>query len=393
MRYWALRCCLVLCTAAGLAQAAPRLPASGSEVLEVLPWQGDARQRELRRLRAGLAVAPGDLARATGLARRYIEAGRREADPRYFGYAQAALGPWWKSPAPPPEVRLLRATLLQSEHRFDAALADLAALTRADPANVQAWLTRATVETVRADYAAARRSCARLAALADPLVAAGCAANVGALTGHLAASERLLAASHARAGGADPALDRWVLTGLAEMAARRGDAGVAEQRFTQALALAPGDAYLLGAYADFLLDQGRARAAAQLLGGQQRVDGLLLRYALALRVGGDAAELARARAELAARFDAAARRGDGIHLRDHARYRLALLGDASGALALARRNWDSQKEPADARVLLEAAAAAQDAAAARPVLDWMRANGVEDQRLQALAARLKGPAA
>lgn len=395
MRRGVLRCSLALAAglAAGPAPAAPRLPASGAEVLEVLPWQGGAQQRELRGLRAALAAAPGDLARATGAARAYIEAGRREADPRYFGYAQAALAPWWKAADPPPPVRLLRATLLQSEHRFNAALADLAAVTQRDPANAQAWLTRATVETVRADYAAARRSCARLAALADQLVAVGCAAGVGAVTGQLAASERLLAVTHARAAGADPAVDSWTLTGLAEMAARRGDAGTAEARFRRALALAPGDAYLLAAYADFLLDQRRAGAAVTLLREHQRADGLLLRYALALRQSGDAASLERARAELAARFEAAARRGDGVHLREHARYLAALQGNARAALDLARRNWDSQKEPADARVLLEAALAAGDAQAARPVLDWMRINKVEDLRLQRLAARLEGKSA
>ncbi|MEH6434223.1 tetratricopeptide repeat protein [Massilia sp. DD77] len=376
---------------AGLAQAAPHRPASGADVVEVLPWRGDARQRELRRLGASLAAEPRKLGRAAELARHYIAAGRREADPRYFGYAQAALSPWWNMADPPPEVRLLRASLLQSEHRFDAALADLEAVTRRQPDNAQAWLTRAAIETVRADYPAARRSCARLAALAAPLVAAGCAANVGAVTGQLLASERLLAGLFARDGGSDPAVDGWIAISLAEMAARRGDTATAQGRFSRAMDLAPGDAYLLAAYADFLMDGGRHEDAIRLLTPHKGVDGLLLRSALALQASRPAsAELKDARAELAARFDAAARRSDGVHLRDHARYRLGLLGDAPGALALARRNWDSQREPADARVLLEAALAANDAPAARSVLDWMRGSGVEDVHLRRLASRLKG---
>lgn len=35
---------------------------------------------------------------------------RARSDPRYLGYAQAALGTWWDSPSPP-EVRVLRATI------------------------------------------------------------------------------------------------------------------------------------------------------------------------------------------------------------------------------------------------------------------------------------------
>jgi Tfp pilus assembly protein PilF len=379
---------LLACAAAG-AGAAPRLPASGAEVLEVLPWRVDSRQGELRALRARLREAPRDLARAVEVARRYIEAGRREADPRYYGYAQAALGPWWGLATPPPQVRLLRATLLQSEHRFPEALADLAALTAQRPDDAQAWLTRATVETVRADYAAATQSCARLSSLADQLVTTACIANVGAMNGRLAASERLLAAVHARAGAGagNPAVDAWVLTLLADMAQRRGAAAIADARFRAALRPAPRDTYLLGAYADFLLDAGRNKEAAALLAPHARVDGLLLRHALALRNSGRARDLAPELAELAARFDAGERRGDGIHLREQARFELALRGDARRALAIARRNWDVQKETLDARILLEAALATRDVAAARPVLDWMRGARVEDVQLARLAAQ------
>ena len=363
------------------AGAAPRLPARGAEVIEELPWRADPQQRALRALRARLQEAPRYLPRAVEVARRYIEAGRREADPRYYGYAQAALGTWWNLAAPPPQVRLLRATLLQSEHRFPEALADLAALTAQQPDNAQAWLTRATVETVRADYTAATQSCARLSSVADELVTTACIANVGAMNGRLAASENLLAAVRARAGGAyDPAIDGWVQTMLAEMAQRRGAAAVAEARFRDALRLAPRDTYLLGAYADFLLDAGRRGEAAALLAPHARVDGLLLRHALASRQG-------PALAELAARFDAGERRGDGVHLREQARFELALRGDARRALAIARRNWEVQKETPDARILLEAALAARDAAAARPVLDWMRSARVEDVQLARLAAK------
>lgn len=379
---------LLACAAAG-ASAAPRLPASGAEVLEELPWRADPQQRELRALRARLQEAPRDLARAVEVARRYIEVGRREADPRYYGYAQAALGPWWDQAAPPPQVRLLRATLLQSEHRFPEALADLAALTAQRPDDAQAWLTRATVEAVRADYTAATRSCARLSSLADELVTTACIANVGAMNGRLAASEHLLAAVRARAGGANsPAVDAWVLTMLAEMAQRRGAAASADARFRDALRLAPRDTYLLGAYADFLLDAGRHDEAAALLAPHARVDGLLLRHALALRAGGRARDLAPELAELAARFDAGERRGDGVHLREQARFELALRGDARRALAIARRNWDVQKETPDARILLEAALAAHDTTAARPVLDWMRGAHVEDVQLARLATNI-----
>ena len=53
-----------------------------------------------------------------------------------------------------------------------------------------------------------------------------------------------------------------------------------------------------------------------------------------------------------------------------------LLDRPARALQLARENWATQREPADARILLEAALAAGDPAAARPVLDWLERTGL-----------------
>jgi hypothetical protein len=66
-----------------------------------------------------------------------------------------------------------------------------------------------------------------------------------------------------------------------------------------------------------------------------------------------------------------------------------VLGDTKRALELARTNYTLQREPADARVLLEAAVAARDAAAAESVLRWLEINRVESVVLRELAAKLK----
>jgi hypothetical protein len=67
-----------------------------------------------------------------------------------------------------------------------------------------------------------------------------------------------------------------------------------------------------------------------------------------------------------------------------------LRANAARALRLAQRNWESQKELADARVLLAAAQAARQPSAALPVLDWMKASGVEDAALARLAQQARG---
>lgn len=379
---------LLLALLCATAQAAPYLPSSGKQVIETLPRRGDPVQQELRRLRAQLNARPDDVALATTLAQRYIALGRSETDPRYLGYAQAALAPWWRQDAPPPAVRLLRATLLQSTHQFSAATADLRGVLAVEPKNAQAWLTLATVQTVQGDYANATASCAHLSSLSTELITVTCIAQVGALTGRAQASEHLLALTLERSGATAPELQVWVLTLLAEMAQRRDAATVAETRFQQALALSPNDSYLLGAYADFLLEQKRPSRVAALLADQTRIDALLLRRALALQQQGQRAALAADVAELAARFDAAMQRGDTVHQREQARFEL-LRGDAAKALALARKNWDVQKEPADVRIYLEAALQAGGRAAAKPVIDWIATHKMEDAAATRLVRQLE----
>ena len=93
--------------------------------------------------------------------------------------------------------------------------------------------------------------------------------------------------------------------------------------------------------------------------------------------------------ELAERHRRAARlRGDTSHRKEEARAVLALRQDAARALPLARDNWAEQREPADARVLLEVALAARDKAAAAPALKWLADNRVESVQLRALADRV-----
>lgn len=386
-----IRLLTALCVLPVSLHAAPYLPASGNTVVETLPRRDTPQQQELRQLRIQLNASPQNLKLATGLAQRYLELSRSETDPRYLGYAQAALAPWWSAPAPPAPVRLLRATLLQTTHHFDAALTDLAAVVAAEPGNVQAWLTQATVLTVQGDYPRATASCARVSNLAAPLVAIGCIANVAAATGRLAKAELLLDTTLARSD-ADPELQVWSLTLLAEMAGHRGDTNVAQTRYLRALKLAPRDSYLLGAYADFLLDQNRPAEVLTLLKGMDRIDALLLRRALALQQSGLRSALQADVTELAARFDAAALRGDTVHQREQARFELLLRRDTATALALARKNWAVQKEPADMRIYLQAAVLARDAGAAKPVIDWVAKHKTEDVAAARLLRQLQAGA-
>ena len=389
---------LLISITPAISLAAPYEPKSDAQVLErVSPRGGDASAREAQALRNAQQRAPRDPQAAVRLARRWFDDGLTLGDPRYIGHAQAVLAPWWNEPTPPLAVRVQRAKLLQYSHRFDAALVDLDAVIAADPGDPEAIATRAAIRMVRADYAGARRDCQALAPLVSKLIATGCLAYADAMSGQAEFAARqlgaALAAAPAGTGAAERSAERlvattrsaervWAFTRLAEIEELRGAGVAAEAAYLAAKGAAPAtgpaDVYLQAAHADFLLDQGRgaeALAGLMALPDAARADVLLLRLALAAKATGDARGSGWTR-ELLARFDAARARGDTTHEKEESRSALVLQGDAPRALALAQSNYAVQRELADARALIDAAVATRNAAAAAPVIAWVKQNRI-----------------
>lgn len=366
----------------------PYRPMDDAQVLERLILKAsDPLARELESLRADLRHNPRHLDSAVKLATRYIEQGRSEGDPRFLGQAQAVLTPWWSETTPPPAALLLRATIRQNAHEFNDALADLDQVLTIQPTNAQAWLTKASILQVQARYDEARRACRQLARLAASHVLLGCLGDIGGVTGQSAKSQELL--RQVLSNTALPGRERiWIATILAETAARTGAMREAEQYFAEAFKVGLKDQYLLNVYADYLLDQRRYQDVTSLLQSETKADGLLLRLALAEQAL-DLPTLRRHVSELAARFAASRERGTATHVREEARFILTLQQDAQRALSLAQANWNVQREPADARILLESALASGNRAAAQPAIDWLKTNRVEDFRLQQLAKQIQ----
>jgi len=357
-------------------------------VLERVPGARDASSRALRDLNAVLTQNRRDIGLAEKVARLDIEQARKLGDPRFLGRAEAALAPWPLAPDTPAPVLLLRAVILQSNHDFDGSVAALQRVVSAEPSSGQAWLTLAAVHQAQAEYKAGLRDCGQIASLTLGLAPDICTASIMSLTGHAPLALRAITISVAQNADemrADPSLGVWAETAAAEIAERLGDSST-EQRYRDALAIDGSDPYLLGAWSDWLLDQNRPREVMALLRDRTRVDPLLLRLALAEQATGSS-QAAGHIGDLAERFEASRLRGETVHRREEARFALDLQHQPARALDLARANWDVQREPADARILLEAANAAGRPEAADPVRAWLHDNGVEDARLSALAAR------
>ena len=372
-----------------LAAAAPYLPAHDAIVVETLPGKrGDPATVELHRLRAAVAAIPMNAEAAARLARRYFDLAMEQGDPRYVGYAEAVVRPWPEAAGTPAEMLVLHGKLRQYRHDFPKAMADFDLALQADPAHLGARAWRAAILMVQADYPAARRECELLAPLTSDPHAVACTAYVDATTGNARGAYARLRAALERASDSDPELQLWIQTRLAEMAWRSADLAAAERHFRAGLGLGLDDNFILAAYADFLLEQGRAAEVMPLLKGWARSDTLLLRLALAAR------QLKLAEGEkytrmLGERFADAALRGEKLHLQEEARFLLDLKGDARAALAAARENYRTQREPRDAEVLLRAALAARDRNAAAPALLWLESSGFEGRQIRELAAKVK----
>jgi hypothetical protein len=178
------------------------------------------------------------------------------------------------------------------------------------------------------------------------------------------------------------------LTALAELAYMRGDTDAAMTHLGSALALDAEDAYARNLYADLLMATGHTADASKMLAGREQIDSHLVRRAIAEHeLHGNAAD--QLVAAMRERIAAAAERGDRIHLREEARFTLAVELDAPRAVRIARDNWSVQKELADARLLAETAVAARDRQAALPVITWARTTGVHDAVLDRWLAQLE----
>ena len=383
---------LVLVMLEPAAFGAPFVPSDSRQVLERLPPRTGREWQAIGSLRAELAREPRSAAVAAELARRYLELFRAEGEPRLVAYAQSALAPWRDDRDPPLEILQRRAEIAQSEHRFDEALADLKRVIERDPRSVAARLTLASIDLVRADYDASRRECARLVLLADAAVAGACSSAVRAMTGEAGSAYQYFTHALAEPGALPPELRAWIETLAAETAEALGAWRNAEAHYRAALAAATGEGgrpsvYLLAAYADFLLRERRAADVLALLVDAPPADALALRIAVAEKQLG---RLDTARVDsLSYRLQLALEGLDMTHAREAAYFALYVLDKPDLAVKRALANWNVQREPIDARLVLEAALAAHRTADAQAVLDWLESSGCEHADLKQLERRLR----
>ena len=362
----------------------PIVPTRDEEVIEVLPAMTGNRAEE-RRLRKQLAQRPRDPALALDMAKRYLDQAHESGDPRFAGMAMSAIEGWQDEATMPDGVLMMRATLQQYLHEFDASVRSLKSLLARPSAQPrpQAWLTLATVNRVQGRYADSDAACKQVATSGSALHAAACLAENAALRGDVDAA-RVTFTGLLNNARNPTATQAWLTTSLAELEQRAGRAEAADAAFRAALKL-DADPYATLSYADFLIDQQRPAEALALLQGQTRSDAVLLRLAIA----GTQARSASARAdaaEMRERIALANQRPEAkiFHGREQAMFALMVERQPARALELARGNVVAQREPLDLLVLAQAARASGRAEALAEARRLVTQMGLSDQRTQAV---------
>lgn len=397
--------------------AAPYIPKQDNEVVERLPLslisvrQKNQSNNSVSGDNSVSDNAQADLNTQLNLAKQYIITAQVEADPRWYGYAQAALSNWWDSETAPLEVRLFKAMILQHNHQFDEALLQLDQVLSQQPRNAQARLVRAQVYLVKNDYQAARHDCQALTWLTSSLITINCLAQVDSLTGNAAFSyaqlqklikERVteptdgFTPNSAADSATTPEEQFDVYLTLATIAHRLGKSTDAEAYYRRALVISPKNDFALIHYADLLLEQQKYTAVRELINVSTQHLGLQTRLLEALITQQQTAENANTANKnladslsdnLQQQFNQAIQRDQAttektFPAKDFARFALHILEKPESALSAAVTNWQTQREPEDALLLLETAIAANDVQQIEIVAHWVEQTGIEDIRLQ-----------
>lgn len=387
-RFFFLLLLLPMAAMAQTDQAIPYIPPDASVVLQHVPPTTDPRVRAFDLLRADFDRHPQDSAKAVALAKAYVNYGRSTGDARFLGRAMAVIEPFMKQAAPPIPVLLMHATIQQSRHFFEASRQELAHILKLDRDNGQAWLTLATVAMVQGDVDLANKACVQLTNNAGDFMGMVCSASLRSLTGHGKQAYALLTMVEDPGPKAPPEIKSWIEGLMADVAVRMGKPELAERHFKQALQLTPEDNFLLADYGDFLLEQHRPQEVIALIGNNTQSDTSFLRLVLAEQALGLPSAHKEAD-EMSARFQAMDERGSHVFRREQAGFVLQVQHDPKRALALATQNWTVQRAPKDVLIYLQAALAAHDPAAAKPVLDFLTRTHLDDVRIQPLVAELR----
>lgn len=348
------------------ANAAPYRPTSDAEVVDTLPKGSMTFQsRSMPKKNSNLAFGEIEPQVRALLTQSYVL-----GDPRALGQAESLMQPYRQDNSP--QVRQIRATIYQASHRFDQARQELRAILKQSPNQPDSVLMLSSIDLVQGKFDAARQGCHQLTDIGLLTLRMACIAQVDSMTGQLVQSAATVKQLIQLNGGFTIEQQRWLGLILADMALRLNDAQLAKLAFSK---LDQNSAPALMAKADWLLAHQQWGAVRQLLAQHTDNDSLLLRLLISEQHLKDPKAALHFKL-LGERIQVWNERGEIAHQREAAQYAL-LLANPTQVLALARLNWQKQRETTDVVVYSNAALRNKSQADIQIIQDWIKKNSFE----------------
>jgi tetratricopeptide (TPR) repeat protein len=270
------------------------------------------------------------------------------------------------------ETLFLKAICEQRNHDFSKALETLDQLLKTDPRHQGGWLVNASIFQLLGRYEESRAAVIKLFGLRASGASALAGAHLASVNGETEKAFNLLIQS--LPFNPSRAEELWGATLLAEVAARLGRMSVAREWFGKVLIAAEPDFFSKLSYCDFLLQRSEFVEAANFI-TSARLDSnhpfVLLRQLEAERglKLENKTEFRRKAKKL--KLDLFDPEHETIHWRERARFLQRVVPASSQALTNALENWKMQKEPIDARLVLETALSNKRPQDAEPVIKWV----------------------
>jgi hypothetical protein len=357
----------VLLMSAMTAVAAPYRPANDAEVVDTLPKGSLTFQTRVSRQTNTKPTLSAIEPQVTALLAQSYAWG----DPRALGQAESLMQPYRDDLSA--QARLLRANIYQASHRFDLAKQELQAILKQTPNQPDSVLMLSSIDLVQGRFIEARRGCDQLNDRSVLILKMGCIAQVESMTGRLQQSAMTVQQLLQLNNGLSADQQQWLALMLADMALRLDDATLALTAFKQLNQ--SHNAPALSAKADWLLAHRQWAAVKQLLGAYSDNESLLIRLVVSELHLKDPRAQDNAKL-LGQRIQVWNQRGEVAHQREQAQYAL-LFKDSAKALALARLNWQKQRETADVVVYVDAAIRHKSQQDIKTLQDWMKQTGFE----------------
>ncbi len=369
--------------------ALPYTPSSLDEVLVRLPDSMVALRLATPTKSSDELLDPSENKRITNplsqqlkKAQKFLKLAQQDNDPSWYGYAHAALAPWWNNNIELPQLALLKAIILQQRHEFPEALLEINKVLLLQPRNVQARLIRAQVNMMQVQYGLAAKDCQEILWLENPVMGINCLAQVEGLTGKGQKAMEKLTDSINSSLDLNEILLVELHISLATIAHRYNDSALALSHYQQAYAIRPNNNYLLEQYSDFLMENRRENLLLALFSNSSMSIDLKIKRVQLLQ---NMEEIVPSNliVELTDFFENAKTRKNLFPHKEYAKWLLLTTQDYDQALNAAMDNWAMQKAPGDALLVLQAALASQQLQRAGPVMSWLKDTGLYDYRIEA----------